>query len=90
MDMLTSRPLIEGVYQPRRVKIMNREEEIRAKALEIAVISLGTSPAFEDGGDTIPLLLRQRIKAVEKYIRNGLPGGDNGPGGVTKAEITGI
>jgi hypothetical protein len=49
-------------------KIMNREEEIRARAFELAVLSLGTRPAFDDQGDRIPPLLMKRIEVIKKFI----------------------
>jgi hypothetical protein len=50
---------------------MNREEEIRAKALEIAVLMFGadlgslTNKTF----DIIPTPYQERALAIERYIR---------------------
>jgi hypothetical protein len=57
---------------------MNREEQIRAKALELAIISFGKEKVpfntreTEDGKLAKPLA--HRVKIIEDFIRNGFPG----------------
>jgi hypothetical protein len=54
---------------------MTNEQEIRAKALELAMLSFSVhhdslfERFTEDGVSKIPPLIEQRAKAIEKYLR---------------------
>ena len=56
---------------------MTEEQEIRAKALELALLSFATKydPVFERYKDDnlIPSAIRQRAKIIEEYIKNPSP-----------------
>jgi hypothetical protein len=52
---------------------MDRDEQIRAKALEIAAITLGSFPPAEEERDDVPAVYVVRAEAVERYIRAGKP-----------------
>jgi hypothetical protein len=47
------------------------EQEIRAKSLEIAAITLGPFPPVKDEADEVPEAYITRAEAIEKYIREG-------------------
>jgi hypothetical protein len=54
---------------------MNKEEQIRAKALELAILSFGTEKIpfstreTEDG--KLPASLARRVELIETFIRDG-------------------
>jgi hypothetical protein len=58
---------------------MTNEQEIRAKALELAMLSFsvyhdGLFERFSDEGvSKIPPLIKQRAKAIEEYLRQCPP-----------------
>jgi hypothetical protein len=55
---------------------MNREEQIRMKALELAILSFGTEKIpfatreTEDG--KLPSPLAHRVRTIETFIRDGI------------------
>jgi hypothetical protein len=57
---------------------MNKEEQIRAKALELAILSFGAenvpfnSRETEDG--KLPASLAYRVNIIETFIWNGVQG----------------
>jgi hypothetical protein len=50
---------------------MTQEQEIRAKALEIAAITIGPARLHENESGKLPEAYIIRAEAIEKYIREG-------------------
>jgi hypothetical protein len=55
---------------------MNREEQIRAKALELAILSFGTEKISFNTRETedgkLPASLAHQVRIIETFIRDGV------------------